>query len=91
MKTVRHKVINYIDELIDIRADARKNKDWVLSDELRDYLDTKFIFIFDEVDGQVVYHRTSGTRQDIINEIKRDRLANNIFEGWLFSVRASTY
>jgi len=51
----------YIDHLIDIRREARDKKDWKLSDEIRDYLDERFVFIFDVKgdDGnsyQEVYH-----------------------------------
>lgn len=40
----------YIDQLIEIRKQARENKDWKLSDEIRNYLDTKLVFIFDTKD-----------------------------------------
>lgn len=45
-----------IDELIDMRKDARLKKDWSTSDEIRDYLDSLLVFIFDVKDGQDVYH-----------------------------------
>lgn len=37
----------HIDELIEDRRIARENKEWKLSDDIRNYLDEKFIFIFD--------------------------------------------
>ena len=37
----------YVDELIELRKKARTDKDYKLSDEIRDYLDSKLIFIFD--------------------------------------------
>ncbi len=47
----------HIDQLIDIRKEARINKDYKLSDEIRDYLDSKLVFIFDHSDGfQEVWH-----------------------------------
>ena len=46
----------YVSELIDIRKEERKNKDWELSDDIRDYLDTKQSFVFDTREGKVVYH-----------------------------------
>ena len=54
----------YIDELVDLRNEAREQKNWKLSDEIRDYLDTKHTFIFDTNEGQVVYHGQEKTRQD---------------------------
>ena len=48
---------HYIDELIDIRKEARINKDYLLSDEIRNYLDSKNTFIFDFPNNeQVIYH-----------------------------------
>ena len=75
----------YIDELIYLRDTARKRKNWVLSDEIRDYLDSKFCFAFDTEEGQVIYHRTSGTRQELITELKNDLRSVKIFKAWLVS------
>ena len=55
----------YIDELIEIRKDARENKDWKLSDEIRNYLDGKLVFVFDTKDNegkqfQEVHYLTEG-------------------------------
>jgi len=47
---------HYIDELTHIREEAREQKDWKLSDQIRDYLDSKNVFCVDTADGQVVYH-----------------------------------
>lgn len=41
----------YIEELIDERKLARENKEWKLSDEIRNYLDEKFVFVFDVKDN----------------------------------------
>lgn len=79
----------YIDELIDIRKEAREQKDWKLADEIRDYLDTKFTFIFDHKEGQEVFHRRKGTRAELIKEIQKDRDADKLFDSWLFSTKAS--
>lgn len=79
----------YIDELIDIRKESRQNKDWVLSDRIRNYLDSKHVFIFDTKNGQEVYHRIKGTREEIIIEMQKDRDAEKRFDSWLFSTRAS--
>lgn len=48
----------HIDELIELRKEAREKKDWKLSDEIRNYLDAKLVFIFDTKDGQEVYNLT---------------------------------
>ena len=77
----------YIDELVDLRRDAREQKNWMLSDKIRVYLDTKRSFVFDTKEGQVIYHRTNGTRTDLINQLKEDTRANKIFDAWLYSLR----
>jgi cysteinyl-tRNA synthetase len=46
----------YIDELVDMRENARYNKNWKLADKIRDLLDTKHVFVFDTKEGQVIYH-----------------------------------
>ena len=46
----------YVDELIEIRKEARQNKDWKLCDEIRNYLDIKLVFIFDTKAGQEIYY-----------------------------------
>mgnify|MGYP003655787070 CR=1 FL=1 len=78
----------YIDELIELRKQSRLERDWALSDDIRDYLDSKHIFIFDHKEGQEVYHRTTGTRQELIEEIEKDRQAEKRFESWLFSTKS---
>lgn len=50
----------YIDELIEERKNARINKNWNLSDKIRDYLDNKLVFIFDAKFGQEVYYLIEG-------------------------------
>lgn len=48
---------NYtIEELIYMRSESRTNKDWNLSDEIRNYLDEKLVFVFDDKTGQEVYY-----------------------------------
>ena len=79
----------YIDELVDLRNEAREQKNWKLSDEIRDYLDTKHTFIFDTNEGQVVYHGQEKTRQKLINQLKKEARAEKIFDAWLFSMRES--
>jgi hypothetical protein len=92
----------YIDELIEERGEARVFKNWQLSDEIRDYLDTKLVFIFDTKWGQEVYYLADSyfknqerkiettamsKRQYLEYRIKQDINANNNFDAWLFSTR----
>jgi len=80
----------YVSELIDIREEARTNKDWKLSDEIRDYLDTKESFVFDTKDGQVIYHELKGmTRDKLIEKINIDKRAYKMFDAWIYSIRSS--
>jgi hypothetical protein len=46
----------YIDEILEIRKISRLNKNWKLSDILRNYLDAKLVFAFDAPDCQEVYY-----------------------------------
>ncbi len=94
----------YIDELIEDRKNARDNKDWKLSDEIRNYLDSKLVFIFDTKDGQEVYYLNENyfknknrkietiamsRRQFLEYQIKQDINSNNNFDAWLFSIKKS--
>lgn len=94
----------YIDELIDDRRVARENKDWKLADEIRDYLETKLVFVFDANWGQEVLHLTKkyferkelkietlgmNKRQYVEYRIKQDINAEKLFESWLYSIRKS--
>jgi hypothetical protein len=94
----------YIDELIEDRKYARANKNWKLSDEIRDYLDTKLVFVFDAKWGQEVYYLTEGyfknqerkietmamsKRQFVEYKIQQDIKAEKNFEAWLYSTRKS--
>lgn len=76
----------YIDELIEIRHETRLKKDWALSDKIRDYLDCKYIFIFDSEEGQIVYHRKKESRNSLINKLKQEAKAEKLFNAWLFSL-----
>ena len=81
--------MKYIDELIAIREEACRLRNWVLSDGIRDYLDTKKVFVFDTPNGQEVYHRNDGSREDLIKEIKKEQSAQRLFDSWLYSMRSS--
>ena len=63
---------HYIDYLIYMRENARKNKDWELSDDIRDYLDTKNVFCVDTKDVQVVYHLPKPiiSRENALKKVK---------------------
>ena len=78
----------YIDELVDIRENARHNKNWKLADKIRDLLDTKHVFVFDTKEGQVIYHRKESTRKSLISQLKSENRADKLFNAWLFSMKA---
>jgi len=78
-----------IDQLISMRAKFREQKDWANCDDIRDFLDTQHVFIFDTPEGQVVYNQVKGTRQDIINKINQHKKAEAAFDAWLYSTKKS--
>jgi len=81
----------YIDELVDIRAKARTNKDWELADKLRNYLDKKSVIIMDTKHGQEVYYLPKNqTREDLVNGINRDRKALSQHDAWTYSIKKSS-
>jgi hypothetical protein len=45
-----------VDEIVELRKISRLNKNWKLSDVLRNYLDAKLVFAFDAPDCQEVYY-----------------------------------
>lgn len=80
----------YIDELIDRRAEARKNNNWQLADEIRNYLDSKSVFILDTPNGQEVYFELSGTtREQFVDKINKNNRAEKLFDAWLYSIQKS--
>ena len=60
------------DELIAIREQARTDKNWLLSDEIRKELDTRNCFIFDGPTGQEVYHMTKPMTRDEMISIRKE-------------------
>jgi hypothetical protein len=70
-----------IDEMIEFRAAARKDKQYQICDLLRDFLDTQLIFIFDGVNGQEVYYLTESyfKFKTKIEEQKKITLTNRKF------------
>ncbi len=86
-----------VDELIDIRQETREQSAWIFSDKIRDYLDSKFVFIFDTKEGQEVHFlyesyfdkkpSNQTNRQYVEHIIQRDIRANNNFDAWLYSMQ----
>lgn len=90
-----------LDELIEDRRLARINKNWKLSDEIRDYLDAKMVFVFDASFGQEVYflsekyfsgkYKSPETasmtkRQYVEFLIKQEINSNKVFDAWVYSM-----
>ena len=80
----------YIDELIEIRVEARQNRDWTLADKIRDYLDNKHVFVFDSEEGQIVYHRSKENRSSLVDKLKEEIKSEKLFNAWLFSMNANS-
>lgn len=81
----------YIDELVDIRAKARNNKDWELADKLRNYLDSKSVIIMDTKSGQEVHYLPNNqTREDLVNRINKDKRALAMHDAWLYSIKSGS-
>ncbi len=93
-----------IDELVYIRQIVRNRKQWKLSDEIRNYLDTKLAFVFDTKEGQEVYHLSEeyfklqdrfpetkmlSKRQYVEYKIKQDINADKFFDAWIYSMQQS--
>ena len=59
-------------QLIDIRQQAKKNKNYELSDQIRDYLDSIGIIIMDCPDGSYLESFGNGlTREYVISKMKK--------------------
>lgn len=88
-----------VDELIETRAKVRKEKDFKTADLIRDYLDSKYVFVFDTPDGQEVLYlypfyfnkKPQGTtNREYLKQRQRDEIrAEKDFDSWLYSVRKS--
>ena len=79
----------YIDELLEIREKTRIEKNWKLADKIRNYLDTKHVYVFETNEGQVIYHKKDGTRQSLVKQLKSEIRSENMFNAWLFTMKAS--
>lgn len=75
-------------ELVYKRELARANKDFELSDKIRDELDLKGVIVFDTPNGQEVYYTIDKTREQVIEQINTDKRANKRFDAWLYSMNS---
>lgn len=66
------------DELTDIREEARAKKDFALSDQIRNELDKRGSFCFDNPEGQMVYHLGPGYTREFV--IKHREFIDKSFE-----------
>lgn len=86
-------------ELIDIREECRKNKDFKISDDIRDYLDHQLLFVFDSKDGPDIYSlyesyfkrkpENMSNRQYVEKRIKDDIRAEQQCDAWIYSIQQS--
>jgi L-lactate utilization protein LutB len=76
----------YDSELVELRKVAREQKNWYVSDKIREYLDSRSIIIMDTKDGQEIYYAQDGTkRADIVERINRDKRLNAIVDAWIYT------
>ncbi len=77
-----------IEEIIDLRRRAREAKDYYLSDVLRDYLDSKKVFVFDTKYGQEeLCTGNAKDRKEAERMVQSDIRAEKNFDAWLVSIR----
>lgn len=87
----------HVDELLELRRGARAVKDYRMSDQLRDELDSRGVFVFDAPDGnggefQEVHYPPPGpsaNRKAVELRMQRDSRANRQFDAWLTSNRCT--
>lgn len=80
----------HTDQLIKLRAEARANKNWQLSDDIRNFLDAKQVFIFDTANGQEIYCQLPNTTRDqLVAKININNRAEKLFDAWLYSTQKS--
>ena len=78
----------YTEELIYLRKRARDSNYYDLSDLIRTELDSRFSFVFDTPDGQVIYHELKGmTRAKVIEKINKNIKSNNVWDARLYTLR----
>lgn len=91
-----------VDELIDLRATLRAQKQWKPADDIRDFLETKYVFVFDAVWGQEVHHlnaayfkrkdrfgetRSMSNRKYVEHRIAMELRADRVFNSWLTTMQ----
>lgn len=84
-----------IDEIIDLRWQARQAKQYVESDRLREILDNELVFTFDHKDHQEVHYLTPAYfrkkpevmthRQYVEHRLRQDRQAEATLNAWIYS------
>lgn len=88
--------ITNVDELIYLRGIFKKDKNYLETDRIRDYLDSKLSFVFDTIDGfQEVYHMPKSVfikkpdnmtdRKYVEVLISRRIKADRLFDAWLYT------
>jgi hypothetical protein len=75
-----------IDAAIYEREQARIAKDWKRSDELREALADRGVFVVDTKDGQEVTHTPGWSRERWAKQVEQDRRANAAFDAWLYTM-----
>lgn len=78
----------HTEHLLQHREEARNAKNWQQSDEIRDELDKRGVFIIDTKNGYETYYRP-GTRKQLLEDIAKDIRAEKRFDSWLYSVNQS--
>lgn len=84
-----------IDEIIDVRWQARQAKQYAESDLLREVLDEELVFTFDHKDYQEVQYLTEKyfankpanmtNRQYVEHRMRQDRQAEATLQAWIYS------
>lgn len=89
-----------IDQLIDLREELKLQKNYKEADSIRDYLDSKYVFIFDSKNGQEVYHLTEkffkfknkfeetakmSNRKYVEHHLTQEKRAEKILDAWTYS------
>lgn len=75
-----------IDEAIELRREARANKDYDLSDQLRLFLDSKRVYCLDSKDDMLVIHDSSiKDREDFNNYIKEQKRLHSLVDSFTYS------
>jgi hypothetical protein len=76
----------HISELVYARELLRKERNWELCDNIRAYLDSKNVFIFDTSNGQEVYYELKGmTREKLVERINSEKRSIKMSDAWLYS------